>query len=230
MKAIFIAGTDTGVGKTVVTGCLAQYLSDKGHKVITQKWIQTGCNSKVSSDIKTHLEIMGQDISQIKPYLPYVSPYIFKLPSSAHLASAAEKKRIDIKKIIKSLEFLSKRFDFVLVEGLGGAAVPINNKVLMIDLVRKLDLPVLLVVGNKLGAINHALLTLEALRLRKIKVLGLLFNNLGRENKVLEDNPRIVQAFAKEKVFGTLPYRGSQGQLYKSFRTLGDKLFKGMRI
>ena len=99
MRGIFVAGTDTGVGKTIITGLLGRYLLDKGYKVITQKWIQTGCNSKSGSDIELHLKIMGLDKNDIKEHLPYVSPYIFKYPFSPHKASELQQKRINADKI-----------------------------------------------------------------------------------------------------------------------------------
>ncbi len=229
MEALFIAGTDTGVGKTVVTGCLARYLTKKGYNVITQKWVQTGCNSNLSSDIKLHLKIMGRRISQIKPYLAYISPYVFRMPASAHLASRLEDERIDKNKIIRCFSVLSGAFDFVLVEGLGGVLVPFNNKELVVDIVRALDLPVLIVAGNKLGAVNHTLLTIEALKARKIKILGLVFNNLREENKqILEDNPRIVGALSKERVFGVLTRERIPQKLYERFAPIGKKISQAL--
>lgn len=226
MKALFVAGTDTGVGKTVVAGLLAKYLSEKGYKVITQKWIQTGCKG-FSPDIKTHLEIMGKAKKEIKGYLKEVCPYAFKLAASAHLAAKAENRKININKIIDSFRFLESQFDFVVVEGLGGVLVPINQKNLAIDIVSRLKLPVLLVVGNKLGAINHALLTIEALKLRKIKILGIIFNNAQDEKKaILEDNPLIIEKFSKLKAFGVLPWKNNYAELYKQFIPVGNKIWQ----
>lgn len=226
---IFIAGTDTGVGKTILSGCLAKYLSRKGKKVITQKWIQTGSDSIFSSDIKVHLELMGLRFKDIEKYSAHLLPYAFKIPASAHLAARLENKRINPDKIKKSLAFLSGEFDFVLVEGLGGALVPFSEKDLVIDLVRELDIPVLIVARNQLGSINHTLLTIEALTARKIKILGLVFNNTAGERRViLEDNPRIIKKLSGQRVFGTLRRRPSYEKIYEEFQPIGKKIVKAL--
>lgn len=229
MKALFVAGTDTGAGKTVVTGLLARYLSEKGYNVITQKWIQTGCASIRSSDIKQHLDLMGRRLNSIKEYLPHVCPYIFKAACSPHLACEIENRKINAGKIIKSFKFLSKRFDFVIVEGIGGALVPFDKGRLVIDIVKGLDLPVLVVAENKLGAINHSLLTVEALASRKIRMLGFVFNNIKRGNKViLKDNPGIISRLTKQRILGVLPRLGSHQKIYESFVPIGKKVLEAL--
>ena len=174
MRIIFVAGTDTGVGKTVVTRLLARQHSGMGYKVATQKWVETGVTKSraVCS---------------------------FKLTASPHLAARREGKTVNIKRIKRSLKKLSTNFDFVIVEGTGGLLVPLDEKKLFIDIVKELKLPVLLVSANRLGTINHTLLSLEALRARKMKVLGVIFNNISRkENRlILGDNPKIVKRFGK---------------------------------
>ena len=227
MKALFVTGTDTAVGKSVVTGCLAKYLSLKGYSVITQKWIQTGCSLNFPSDIKLHLKIMNRNLNDMKERLSCIAPYVFNKAFSPHLASKIEHKRIDANKIIKGFKILSQRFDFIIVEGIGGALVPFNKKRLVIDIVKALDLPVLVVVDNKLGAINHTLLTVEALTARKIRVLGLVFNNRKRENKlILEDNPRIIKSLTKQRIFGALPRLATYQKLYEKFIPIAEKIFK----
>ena len=224
-KAVFVTGTDTGVGKTIVTGLLARFLKETGHSVITQKWIQTG-SSGLSSDIETHLEIMGSDKKDIRDYLSRVLPYIFKTPCSPHLASKIEGKKISAEKIKKSFKILSGEFDFVIIEGVGGALVPFNEKRLVIDIAKELDLAVLVVAGNKLGAINHTLLTIEALKNRGMKMLGVIFNNAkGEDKKILADNPRVIQALSGQKNLGVLPWMKNYGQLYKKFIPIGNRVF-----
>ena len=230
MKAIFIAGTDTGVGKTIVTGCLFRYLVEKGYKAITQKWVQTGSSSIYASDINEHFKISRQDLSLVKEDFPLILPYLFKMPASPHLASKSEGRRIRTDKIKQSFRALSERFDFIIVEGVGGALAPLHKGKLVIDIVQELKLPVLLVAGNKLGAINHTLLTLESLDSRKINTLGLVFNNSDKQNsRVLQDNPKIVKALTNKIIFGILPRRPTYGLIYKKFVPLADKIFKRLK-
>lgn len=227
MRALFIAGTDTGVGKTVVTGLLSRFLLKKGYRVVTQKWVQSGCPSNLSSDIKSHLKIMGLDLKSVEEYLPHISPYVFKKACSPHLASKIDNKIIDSGKIKESFKLLSVRFDFVIVEGTGGVMVPFNKGVLAIDIVKELNLPVLIVVENKLGAINHSLLTIESLKKRKIKILGLVFNNKKEEAEyILNDNPRIVSFLTKEKILGILSKKSGYHELYKDFIPAAGEILK----
>lgn len=227
MKAIFVTGTDTGVGKSVVTGCLFRYLTQKGYNVITQKWVQTGSDSLLSSDIGMHFKISRRALNQVKEYLPLILPNLFKTPASPHLASRLENKKIDSEKIKKSFRSLSKMFDFVIVEGAGGALVPINKDKLLIDIVKELKLPVLIVAGNKLGAINHTLLTIESLNARKIKILGLVFNNLWKQNSlILKDNPRIVKALTGCNILGSLAQGPNYEKIFKNFIPIGNKILK----
>ncbi len=230
-KGLFITGTDTGVGKTVITGLLGKYLLVKGYNVITQKWIQTGCRDSLASDIKLHLKVMRRGKNYLDGYFGLISPYIFKAPCSPHLASKIENKIIYPDKIIKSFKLLSRRFDFIIVEGTGGALVPFNKKSLVIDLASQLDLAVLVVAQNKLGAINHTLLTIEALEKRKLKILGIVFNNLQKEDEIIvRDNPLIIKALTHQKVFGILPWIESYDKLYKKFIPIGKKIYKALDI
>ena len=204
MKSIFVIGTDTGIGKTVICGLLARYLQTVGKKVITQKWIQTGSKARSGS----------------------VRPYVFKFPASPHLSASLEKRFIRPAKIKESFKDLKERSDFVIVEGLGGVLVPYNNKKLVIDIARDLKLPVLIVAGNKLGAINHTLLTIEAVKSRGMKISGVIFNNFSSKgNKlILKDNPKIVELISAQKILGTLPFIKNKNLLYKKFLPIAAKL------
>lgn len=223
MRGIFITGTDTGVGKSIVTGLLAKYLRGKGYKVITQKWVQTG--SCVCADINLHLKIMGVAKGVIREHLDRVCPYVFKLPASPHLAAISEKRKINVARIKESFKSLVSKFDFVIVEGVGGALVPVNQKTLLIDIARHLKLPVLVVAQNKLGAINHILMTIEVLKHRKMKILGIVFNNCPDQDKlVLKDNPDIVKKITGQNILGVLPWNKNFDLLYKKFLPLARKI------
>jgi dethiobiotin synthetase len=225
MKIIFVAGTDTGAGKTVVTGLLAGYLSDRGYKVATQKWVQTGLSGSAKSDIAGHIELMGKTRSRDIAENGLTMPFSYKFPSSPHLAARLEGKMPDPKKIAASLRALSKDFDVALVEGTGGLMVPFNNDLLFVDLVKKLNIPVILAAGNKLGAINHTLLSLEAINSRKIKLLGVVFTDIAKDKElILEDNAKTVDRLSKGKVLGRLSYAKDIRRLRKYFEPIGAKI------
>ena len=218
MKSIFIAGTDTGVGKTLVAGLLAGYLTCKGKSVITQKWVATGADN----DIKSHWKIMGFTPQESRTLL---LPYTFKLAASPHLAAKNERKFIDKEKIKSSFRKLLERYDAVVVEGTGGILVPVSGNALLIDIVKDLKLSVLLVSHNRVGAINHTLLSIEALKNRKIPVIGVILNNLSKAKKsVLEDNQKIIQKILGVAVLGVLPKSDNINILKKRFKTIGDKI------
>jgi len=227
MKGVFVTGTDTGVGKTIVVGLLAKYLSDNGFNVVTQKWVQTGSRDFSGSDVAEHIRLMGSGGAALRRYQKYMLPYLYTPPVSPHLASQLENRRTVSCKIKKYYSFLSRKFDFVIVEGVGGALVPYDKKNLVIDIARELSLPVLVVAQNKLGAINHTLLTIEALRRRKRKILGIVFNNIKKEDRrILKDNPEIVKTLSGEKVLGVLSWNRNSDRLYEQFIPIGKKIRK----
>ena len=226
-KAILVTGTDTGVGKTVTTGLLARFFLTKGCRVITQKWVQTGC-AKFPEEIQSHLRLMQKTRSYVRDYYGHVSPYVFDRASSPHLASGLEKRKIRKDKIKDSFAYLLKRFDFVIVEGSGGALVPFDRKHLLIDIAKDVKIPVLIVAGNRLGAINHTLLTIEALKRRKLKILGVIFNNQKEltQDIILKDNPRIIRKLTGQRILGTLPRLKNKEALYRKFIPIGEKIYK----
>ncbi|MDD2752812.1 MAG: dethiobiotin synthase [Candidatus Omnitrophica bacterium] len=227
-KTIFIAGTDTGVGKSVICGLLARHLALTGRSVVTQKWIQTGCTD-FSSDIRLHDKIIGNKAKTLQGYSNLRCPYLFKAAVSPHLAARLEKRKINPQKIKNSFKLLLGKFDYLIVEGAGGLLVPFSEKGLIVDLVQELHLAVLLVVENKLGAINHALLTLEALSKRKIKLLGIVFNNAKMQKKiVLQDNPQIIRSIGRARIFGTLPWLENPKKLSEKFSPIGEKICRAI--
>jgi len=226
-KAVLVTGTDTGVGKTVTTGLLARFFLTKGRRVITQKWVQTGC-TEFPEDIQSHLRLMQKTRRHIRDYYGHVSPYVFGHASSPHLASGLEKRKISKDKIKHSFAYLLKRFDFVIVEGSGGALVPFNQKHLLMDIAKDVNIPVLVIAGNRLGAINHTLLTIEALKRRRLKILGVIFNNQREETQdiILKDNPRIIRKLTGQRILGTLPRLKSREALYRKFIPIAEKVYK----
>lgn len=202
MTSFFVCGTDTGVGKTVVTGLLAKTFLDQGYSVITQKWVQTGSKG-FPQDISTHLKLMGKTKSYVKGLLDLVCPYVFKYPASPHLAAKLEGKKVEVRKIKSDYKKLCGMFDIVIVEGVGGALVPLNEKTLLLDVVKELKIPVILVVGNKLGAINHTLLTAEAIKKRGLKITGVVFNEIDlRDKRIICDNIKTIEKFLDSSSVG----------------------------
>ncbi|MBD3379073.1 MAG: dethiobiotin synthase [Candidatus Omnitrophica bacterium] len=224
IDGIFLTGTDTGVGKTLVAGLLARYLKRRDVSVVTQKWVQTGCVG-VSEDIETHLKIMGVNGADVAEHIAMISPYILTYPASPHLAAERDKKTIEPSKIIKAYKALSAKFEHVVVEGAGGWLVPISRKATCADVVKEMLLPVLIVAENRLGAINHTLLTIESVRSKGLNVLGVVFNRISGDGDehLLEDNKRIVSEITGVNVLGELAFSADMDELVNSFSGIGDK-------
>ncbi|MEE8359886.1 MAG: dethiobiotin synthase [Candidatus Omnitrophota bacterium] len=229
MKGIFITGTDTGVGKTLVTGLLARYLLDKGYDCITQKWVETG-TSGFSKDVNRHLKLMGRKRQDVKDLLKYISPYSFRFPSSPHLAADLEERRICERKIKESFRFLSKKFDRVLVEGAGGVLVPYRRDKFIIDIAKDLNLPVLIVAGNRLGAINHTLMTVESLRKRGMRIKGIVFNSIdiGANRNIINDNIDTIKRLSGVDNTALLPFLPG-GRPNKRTIDIFDNIFREIK-
>ncbi len=176
---IFITGTDTNVGKTLISSWIALHTGFSYFKPI-----QTG-----TRDGSDSFEV--QKLSDTKIY-PEV--YAYKDPLSPHLAARIENNTIDIEKILLPEE------KNLIIEGTGGVLVPINDTYLMIDLIKKLGVPVVLVARTTLGTINHTLLSLEALRTRNIPVLGVIMN--GKQNL---RNSNAIEVYGRTSVLADFP-------------------------
>lgn len=185
---IFISGIDTDAGKTYATAWLANRLIEKGKRVITQKFIQTG-NEGYSEDIIKHRELMNTELfPEDKDFT--TSPVIFSYPASAQLAARIDGKEIDLEAIRRSTSLLASRYDTVLIEGAGGLMVPITDSYFTIDYIADENLPTALVTNGILGSINHTILSLEAIKNRGIKLRYLLYNSYFDKDKLIADDTK----------------------------------------
>jgi len=190
LKSIFITATDTGVGKTTISYALAKTLIEKGLKVAYFKPVETGADS-IPEDAASLSKLTGQPIDE-------VVLYTFKNPVAPYVATIMEGRDIDLDKIIKHYEYLVQKYDFVIVEGAGGVLVPIKENYTYRELIKDLNIPVLLVSRASLGTINHTLLTLEALK--DANILGIIMNGFTGNDISEEKNPEVIEKFSKVKV------------------------------
>ena len=148
-KVIVVSGIDTDIGKTVATGLMARWFKDGGINAITMKMAQTGC-SGLSEDIIEHRRRASQEMFE-EDAMGLTCPYVFPVPCSPHLAARLEGRTIDPEVISGAAEQLAANYDYVLIEGVGGLFVPLNDSVLVIDLIKDKNWPVILVTGPHLG-------------------------------------------------------------------------------
>jgi dethiobiotin synthetase len=174
MKIVFITGIDTGVGKTMATGLLARAWQRAGRKVLTAKLVQTGGRG-VSEDILQHRKCMGL-LPQPADERGATCPYVFPFPASPHCAAAMAQVRVEPEKLDRSWAALERECDLLLLEGVGGVAVPLTSEYTTLDYVAQRAFPCVVVTSPKLGSINHTLLTVEALRQRQVPIAGLVYN------------------------------------------------------
>ncbi len=187
---IFITGIGTDVGKTFVAGLFARYLHKQGHSVITQKIAQTGCVD-LSEDITTHRDLMGIELTA-EDKIGLTCPYIFEPPMSPHLAAKLAATEIEISKINAATDELAKKYDFVIVEGVGGLYVPLNDNTTVIDFITERDYPVILVSSATLGSINHTLMSIELLKQNNINLLGIAYNLHNATNPIITEDSRNI--------------------------------------
>lgn len=233
MKGVFVTGTGTGVGKTLVCGLLAGFLRSRGMRVTTQKWVETGV-ADGPTDVDVHRRLMGDPGPAPETPPADRCPYRFSLPASPHLAAEREGRRVDPSVIEAAFRRLAETHDAVLVEGAGGFLVPLTEGLLTGDLAARIGLPVLVVAANRLGCVSDALLTVEAVRRRGVPLLGLVFNRLpgegdGTRAEVLADNPRIVAKIAGAPVLGEVPPLSDPARGAEAFAPVGRAFLERWR-
>jgi dethiobiotin synthetase len=216
-RGLFVTGTDTGVGKTLVTAGLAASLRSSGTDIGVMKPIETGYSPR-SADSAFLMKVVGADDP-----IECVSPYRFKFPLSPFASARMEKIPIHLMKIERAFHLLAMRHRGVLVEGAGGLLVPITRESLMVDLVLRLGLPLLIVSRTNLGTLNHTLLTVEVAKRRGIEVAGVIFNHLVERKGLAErTNPEVIKPFLSVPILGEIPY----APFLKESRPVPDKLRK----
>lgn len=205
-RGVFITGTDTSVGKTVVTAALAATLVKDAYSVGVMKPIETGVGTNSRSDAARLQRAAGSTDA-----IDVIRPYAFRHPVAPVAAAGLVKKPIRISSIRLAYLALLSRHDVVLVEGVGGVRVPITPTADILTLIARMKLPVLVVARAGLGGVNHALLTLAALRESKIPVVALVLNRSIRPRTAsarLQEHSTVslLRRLARAPVIGPLPY------------------------
>lgn len=186
-KSYFITGIDTDSGKSIVTGVIGRWMMDNGIDVITQKMAQTGCVD-TSEDILTHRRLMRckpfpEDITKI------TCPYIFPFPAAPSLSARLVNQAIEPEKIFAATDLLTKKYECVLVEGVGGVMVPLTDKMNVVEYLVEFPMDTILVTNGKLGSLNHTMLSLEVCKSRGINIVGVVYNDfIATDSIITEDS------------------------------------------
>lgn len=187
-QSYFIIGTDTNVGKTYIASALIRHFVAKKQNVVGMKPVASGCELSPQGDLHNQdVEILRQ-ASNLDALLDLINPYCFEPAIAPHIAAQQGGVTIDLDVILASYRTLSTLADVVIVEGAGGFFVPLNARQTLADLALKLSIPVILVVGMRLGCINHALLTVEAIKARGLTLAGWVANQIDPAMDNFDDN------------------------------------------
>lgn len=205
-KRFFIAGTDTGVGKTTVSCALLKAAAQQGFSTLALKPVAAGCEETPEGWRNDDALLLMQAMSQPLSY-DEVNPIAFPLPLSPHLAAQQAGRRVTIAQLTGFCRgSLSHRVDFALVEGAGGWRVPLNEREMLSALPKALNLPVILVVGLRLGCLNHATLTAEAILRDGLQLAGWVGNIVDPAMAALDDNIRTLRSLLPAPCLGVLPW------------------------
>lgn len=192
----FVTGTDTDVGKTYIACALVRHFVEQGYKTIGMKPVAAGvelvAGRLLNIDVAELIKAGNVDAD-----LVLINPYAFEPAIAPHIAAEQAGVNISLEKIQQAFDGLKSQADVVVVEGAGGFRVPINQQETMADLAIKLNLPVILVVGIRLGCINHALMTAGSIKAAGLNLVGWVANRIDPNMPVLEENIATLKAMIK---------------------------------
>jgi dethiobiotin synthetase len=209
-RGFFVTGTDTEVGKTLVTTVLMTALRRRGKQVLGMKPVAAGCEETAEGWRNDDVEAL-RNAASFPVERELMNPYRFLPPISPHLAAAQAGVAIDLGLIAANLERLRRRADAVLVEGAGGWYAPLGPKTTMADLAHTLGLPVILVVGLRLGCLNHALLSAEAITGRGLTLAGWVANAVVPHMACQEENLATLKERVAAPLLGIVPHLTAGG-------------------
>lgn len=200
----FVTGTDTEVGKTLVSGALILKLRELGRNAIGFKPVVAGTYQGQNG------EYINEDIETLRvasnlPQTQSICPFVLDTPAAPHIVAKANGIELNVNKLLESFTGIQNENDFVVVEGAGGFIVPLNDHESLADFAQKIDLPIIVVVGMKLGCLNHTLLTIEAIKTRKMKIAGWVANALAQEMSLLNENIQSLQDRIDAPFLGMIP-------------------------
>ncbi len=202
---LFVTGTDTEIGKTLASCALLHAHAGKGRQVAGMKPVAAGVGA----------DGVNEDVAQLRAAstvdAPYdlVNPFLFREPLAPHIAAQRDGATINMARIVAAYQALCALADVVIVEGVGGFRVPLGERWDSADLAARLGLPVVLVVGLRLGCINHALLTQEAVAARGLRLAGWIANQVDAGMACVADNVDTLKARLEAPLLGFVPHQAA---------------------
>ncbi|HUQ29167.1 MAG TPA: dethiobiotin synthase [Usitatibacter sp.] len=205
-RGVFVTGTDTGVGKTLAACALIHALVDRSVDVAPMKPVAAGAvvhdGGWANEDTIALLRAAGRE----GPRGADANPFLLREPMAPHIAAAREGREITLGPILQAFERLRESSDFVVVEGVGGFRVPLSDTLDSVDMAKAFALPVVLVVGMRLGCLNHALLTADAIHAARLPFAGWIANSIDPAMSVADENVDALRARLQAPLLGRLPF------------------------
>ena len=198
-NGLFVSGTGTDIGKTYVTGLLLKYIRDNGYDATYFKAALSGAIRDENNNLIPGDAVEVLTMANLDENTDFLVPYIYETAVSPHLASQIEGNPVELSKVRSAYEEVSKKYDYILMEGSGGIVCPIRyegkdnkNNILLEDIIKFLDLDVILIADAGLGTINSIVTTVEYLKSKNIHVCGIIMNNY-KDELMENDNIKMVE-------------------------------------
>ena len=207
-QSYFIIGTDTNVGKTYIASALVKEFVGLGFKTIGMKPVASGCQYNKNHELINEDVTALMKVSNVTSTLDVINPYRFIPAIAPHIAAEQAGVSIDLEVIANAYQMLTRLAEVVIVEGAGGLLVPLNATQTLADLVKLLNIPIILVVGMRLGCINHALLTIELIKARGLTLAGWVANEIDPTMNMFEDNLSSLQQRISAPCLGVVRWQG----------------------
>ena len=207
-QSYFIIGTDTNVGKTYIASALVKKFVGLSFKTIGMKPVASGCQYNENHELINEDVTALIKVSNVTSTLDVINPYRFIPAIAPHIAAEQAGVSIDLEVIANAYQILTRLAEVVIVEGAGGMLVPLNATQTLADLVKLLNIPIILVVGMRLGCINHALLTIELIKARGLTLAGWVANEIDPTMNMFEDNLSSLQQRISAPCLGVVRWQG----------------------
>ena len=203
--AYFITGTDTNVGKTLISCALLEAFALSGKSVVGMKPVAAGCEASAQG-LQCEDVTLLQASSTMHAPQAWVNPYALHAPVAPHLAAVQDGVLLELEVMVSAYQQLRRIAEVVIVEGVGGWMVPFNDHQTSANLAQQLNLPVILVVGMRLGCLNHALLTAQAIQAAGLQLHGWVANQIDPEMALFDENVQSLSARLAAPLLGVVPH------------------------
>lgn len=204
-RSVYVTGTDTGVGKTLVSAALLHRLRSTGLRASGMKPVASGCE-RTPDGWRNDDALRLQAASDPRPTYDDVNPYALELPTAPQLAARAMAVSVDLLRLGDAYLRLAMQADAVVIEGVGGWAAPLDDGLDQADLVRMLDVPVVLVIGLRLGCLSHARLTARAIQSDGVSLIGWIGSSVDPMFSERNDYIELLRDALTAPCLGVLPY------------------------